>query len=325
MSDANRPATRWGLTLPLPQMRISQMESVVRAADEAGYDDIWTGETNGADAFTPLAMAAGWTDRMRLGTGVAGVFTRGPALLAQQAAALQDASNGRFVLGLGSSSNVIVEKWNECGPFEKPLSKVRDTVAKIRPVLAGDRGPGGFKLEIAPETPPPVYIAALRDRMLQLGGEIADGTFVNFLPISALPHVTEQIRAGERAAGKPEGSSDVVCRFFCIPGDEETAMGIAKFVLAGYATVKVYEDFFRAHGWGDALDPMLEAWNAGDRTKALEVAPVDLIEEICILGPPERMRERLGRFVEGGITTPVLTPLCMPDQLPGLLADMLPR
>lgn len=322
---SNAPQTRWGLTLPLPMMRMQQLEPLVRAADEAGYDDIWTGETNGPDAFTPLAMAAGWSSRLRLGTGVAGVFTRGPALLAQQAAALQDASNGRFVLGIGSSSNVIVEKWNAMGPFEKPLTKVRETVEAIRPILEGGRGPGGFKLENPPETPPPIYIAALRDKMLQLGGQIADGTFINFTPISALPHVTEQIRIGEREAGKPEGSSDIVCRFFCIPGEPDAAMGIAKFVLAGYATVPVYEAFFRSCGFGEALDPMLEAWRAGDRAKALEVAPQDLINEICIMGSPEEMREKLARFVDGGVTTLCLTPLAPPDQIPGLLADMLPR
>jgi probable F420-dependent oxidoreductase len=324
MSAENRPDTRWGLTLPLPMTGIKQLKPLVLAAEEAGYDDIWTGETNGPDGFTPLALAAAWTERVRLGTGVVGVFTRGPVLLAQQAAALQDASDGRFVLGIGASSNVIVEKWNGF-TFEKPLTKVRETVEAIRPVLAGERGPGGFKLEIPPETAPPIYIAALRDKMLQLGGKIADGTFVNFLPISALPHVTEQIKLGEREAGKPEGSSDVVCRFFCIPGDEDQAMGIAKFVLAGYATVKVYEEFFRSCGWGDALDPMLEAWNAGDRVKALEVAPVDLIREICIMGSPEQMRDRLAEFADGGITTLCLTPLAAPDQVPTLIRDMLPR
>ena len=322
---SERPQTRWGLTLPLPMMRISQLEPLVRAADEAGYDDLWTGETNGPDAFTPLALAATWTERMRLGTGVAGVFTRGPALLAQQSAALQDASGGRFVLGIGSSSNVIVEKWNGMGPFEKPLTKVKETVEAVRPILEGGRGPGGFKLENAPETPPPIYIAALRDKMLRLGGEIADGTFVNFLPLSGLPHVTEQIREGERAAGKTEGGSDVVCRFFCIPGNDDAAMGVAKFVLAGYATVPVYEAFFRSLGWGEALDPMLDAWRAGDRGKALEVAPVELIREICIMGSPEQMRERLAEFADGGITTLVLTPLAPPEQIPGLLAEMLPR
>src|SRR3989442_13552132 len=101
---------------------------------------------------------------MRLGTGVVNAFTRGPAVLAQHAAALQDASGGRFCLGIGSSSNVIVERWNQV-PFERPLTKVRETVEALRAVLAGERGPGGFKPDSPPEGPPPIDVAALRAKM----------------------------------------------------------------------------------------------------------------------------------------------------------------
>ena len=103
---------RWGLTLPLPSLPLRDHAELVRRAEAAGYTDLWSGETNGPDGFTPLALAAAWTERVRLGTGVVGVFTRGPALLAQQAAALADASGGRFALGIGASSDRIVEGWN---------------------------------------------------------------------------------------------------------------------------------------------------------------------------------------------------------------------
>ena len=144
------PELRWGLTLPFAGVPLAAHEPLVRRAEAAGYDDLWTGETNGPDGFTPLALAAAWTERMRLGTGVVNPYTRGPAVLAQHAAALADASGGRFVLGLGASSNVIVERWNEM-PFEKPLTRMRTIVPVLREVLAGGRGPGGFRLE----TPPP--------------------------------------------------------------------------------------------------------------------------------------------------------------------------
>ncbi len=114
---------RWGLTLPLPQMPLRETGELVRRAEAAGYTDLWSGETNGPDGFTPLALAVEQTSTMRLGTGVVGVFTRGPALLAQQAIAMADASNGRFVLGIGASSDRIVEGWNDI-PFEKPLTRV---------------------------------------------------------------------------------------------------------------------------------------------------------------------------------------------------------
>ncbi|MDX6595293.1 MAG: hypothetical protein QOI72_675, partial [Solirubrobacterales bacterium] len=112
---------RWGLTLPLPGISLADHEEHVKAAEAAGYTDLWSGETAGPDGFTPLALSAAWTERMRLGTGIVGVFQRGPALLAQEAAALSSASRDRFVLGIGSSSDRIVEGWNDI-PFEKPLS-----------------------------------------------------------------------------------------------------------------------------------------------------------------------------------------------------------
>src|SRR5215208_6844338 len=142
------PNRRWGLTLPLPMTPIAASEENLRRAEAAGYTDLWSGETNGPDGFTPLALAAAWTEDVRLGTGVVGVFQRGPALLAQQAAALADASGGRFALGIGASSDRIVEGWNGI-PFERPLSRVAEVVDFLRPALAGERTPNGFRLEQA--------------------------------------------------------------------------------------------------------------------------------------------------------------------------------
>jgi probable F420-dependent oxidoreductase len=297
--------------------------ALVEGAEAVGYDDLWSGETAGPDGFTPLALAAAWTERMRLGTGVVNAFTRGPAVIAQHAAALQDASGGRFCLGIGSSSNVIVERWNEI-PCEKPLTKVRETVEALRAVLAGERGPGGFKLETAPVPPPPIYIAALRGRMLRLGGALGDGTFVNFLPVSGVDKVIGEIRAGEQEAGKPAGSSDVLCRFFCIPQEAEQALPLARWMFSAYATVPVYEAFFRWLGWGEAIDPMVEAWRAGDRERAREAAPAELIHEIFVFGDAEAQKSRLAQFVERGITTPVLTPICAPEDLPATIDALAP-
>jgi len=309
---------RWGLTLPFAGVPLAAHEPLVRSAEAAGYDDLWTGETNGPDGFTPLALAATWTERMRLGTGVVNPFTRGPAVLAQHAAALADASGGRFVLGLGSSSNVIVERWNE-RPFEKPLSRMREVVPVLREVLAGGRGPGGFRLETPPAHPVPIAVAALRDRMLRLGGELGDGTFVNFLPLPAVEHVVARVREGEAAAGR--GETEVICRFFCIPGD---GIDVARFMFAAYATVPVYEAFFRALGYGEAIDPMVAAWREGDRKLAVSKVPEDLVGEIFVFGDPAAMKERLGEFAARGITTPVLTPIAPPAQLAGLIDALAP-
>jgi probable F420-dependent oxidoreductase len=308
---------RWGLTLPLPMVALRDHSDLVRRAETAGYTDFWSGETNGPDGFTPLALAAAWTERARLGTGVVGVFTRGPALLAMEAAALADASDGRFVLGIGASSDRIVEGWNRI-PFERPLSKVSETVDFVRTALAGERTETGFKLEQAPEQQPPIVLAALRGKMLRLAVEKADGAFTNYLPLSDVPKVVEQLD------GAPDGF-DLLCRFFCMPGKREEVEPLARFMFASYATVPVYEAFFRWLGHGDAIDPMVEAWAAKDRKRAAELAPWDLISEVFLFGSPEAIRDRLGAFVKAGVTVPVLLPITTPDKQAELIDALAPR
>jgi probable F420-dependent oxidoreductase len=305
---------RWGLTLPLTGMGLAGSAELVNRAEAAGYTDMWSGETNGPDGFTPLALAAAWTESVRLGTGVVGVMQRGRALLAQEAAALADASGGRFALGIGASSDRIVEGWNAM-PFEKPLSKMSETVDFLRAALGGDRADGGFKLETPPPEKVPIIIAALRGKMLKLAVEKGDGAFTNFLPLAGLPKVVEQLD------GAPEGF-ELLCRFFCLPGEREQVEPLARFMFSSYITVPVYEAFYRWLGYGQQIDEMVEAWAAKDRQKAAEAAPWDLIEEMFIFGSPEQMKERLQAFVDGGITLPVITPITTPDRL-GELIDAL--
>jgi probable F420-dependent oxidoreductase len=309
--------TRWGLTLPLPNLPLRQHAELVRGAEAAGYTDLWSGETQGPDGFTPLALSATWTEQVRLGTGVVGVFTRGPALLAQQAAALSDASNGRFVLGIGASSDRIVEGWNQM-PFAKPLTRISQTLEFLRAAFSGERTSTGFKLERAPAEPVPIVLAALRGKMLRLAVDKADGAFTNFLPLAALPKVTEQLD------GAPEGF-ELLCRFFCLPGERQQVEPLARFMFASYVTVPVYEAFFRWLGYGDRIDAMVAAWKAKDREAAVAAAPWELIEDTFIFGTPEEMRERLNAFVAGGITLPVLTPITTPDKLGELAEALAPK
>ncbi|HEV2857731.1 MAG TPA: LLM class F420-dependent oxidoreductase [Solirubrobacterales bacterium] len=308
---------RWGLTLPLPGLTLADHEELVRRAEAANYTDFWTGETAGPDGFTPLALSAAWTERARLGTGIVGVFQRGPALLAQQAAAMADASQGRFVLGLGASSDRIVEGWNGI-PFERPLSRVRETLDFLDVALAGERTESGFKLEGKPAHEVPIVLAALRGKMLQLAVERADGAFTNFLPLSGLPKVTAQLE------GAPAGF-ELLCRFFCIPGEREQVEPLARFMFSSYITVPVYAAFYRWLGYGEQIEPMVEAWEAGDRQAAAAAAPWELIEDMFIFGSPEEMKERLAAFVAGGITLPIVTPIVTPDKLAETIDALAPN
>ena len=310
------PDQRWGLTLPLPALPLAAHREHVERAEAAGYTDLWSGETAGPDGFTPLALAAAWTQRVRLGTGVVGVFTRGPALLAQQATALADASEGRFALGIGASSDRIVAGWNGI-PFERPLTRVSDTVDFLATALAGERTATGFKLEQPPAAPPPIVLAALRGKMLRLAVEKAAGAFTNFLPLARLEKVVAQL------GDAPQGF-ELLCRFFCLPGPREQVEPLARFMFASYVSVPVYAAFYRWLGYGEEIAEMCEAWGARDRDRALAAAPWELIEDTFIFGEPAAMRARLEEFVAGGITLPILTPITSPDRVGEMIEALAP-
>jgi probable F420-dependent oxidoreductase len=307
---------RWGLTLPLPGVSLADHGEFVKQAEAVGYTDLWSGETNGPDGFTPLALSAAWTERPRLGTGIVGVFQRGPALLAQEAAALADASRGRFVLGIGSSSDRIVEGWNGI-PFEKPLSRVRETLDFLQVALEGERTPSGFKLAEKPQHRIPIVLAALRGKMLELAMERAQGAFTNFLPLGGLPKVTAQLE------GAP-ADFELLCRFFCIPGEREEVEPLARTMFSSYITVPVYTAFYQWLGYGEQIEPMLAAWEAGDRKAAAEAAPWEAIEETFILGTPEQMKEKLAAFVAGGVTLPILMMIAPPERLGEMIDALAP-
>ena len=302
------------MTIPFTGVPLHELGPLVRRIDEAGYDSVWSAESTEFDGFTPLVVAAEHSTRLRLATGIVNVYTRGPALLAQTAAAVANVSDGRFVLGLGASSNVIVEQWNGI-PFRRPLAKVEETVEYLRTVLAGGRGTGGFKLASPPDNPGPIVLAALRDRMLGLAARIADGAFTNFLPLSRVARVVDAFAVPEK---------ELACRFFSVYGPEDEALATAKRIFVAYATVPVYTEFFRWLGFGDEVDPLVEAWNAGDRKRALELAPESLVRDVFLVGPVEAQRERLRGFARAGITTAVLALFCTPDQLPPLIDAFAP-
>jgi len=144
--------------------------------------------------------------------------------------------------------------------------------------------------------------------MLQLAVEKADGAFTNFLPLDGLPQVTAQLDDA------PE-NFELLCRFFLLPGPREEVEPLARFMFSSYITVPVYAEFYKWLGWGEQIQPMLDAWNARDREKAAAEAPWEAIEQMFIFGTPEEMKERLEQFVAGGITTPILTPVVPPEKL----------
>jgi probable F420-dependent oxidoreductase len=293
---------RWGLTIPMTGVPLAEHREIVAGLTDLGYTDAWSAETNGADAFTPLALASQWGPGLRLGPAIVPVYTRGPALLAQQAATLAGLAPGRFVLGIGTSSDTIVQRWNGI-PFTEPYQKVRDTLRFLRRALAGEKvtdealGVKGFKLDGPPAEQPPIVLAALRPGMLRLAAREADGAITNWLA----PH---DVRAVRGVLG--DGPELLARLFVCPTGDADEARAIGRWMIAAYMTVPVYRAFHEWLGRGDALKPMNDAWAAGDRKGALAAIPDEVVDDLIVHGSPAACRDRVRQYVDAGLTTPII-------------------
>ena len=299
---------RPGMTVPLPGPLHSHKDKLSELAD-MGYTDIWSAEADGADAFTPLALAAAWEPRLRLGTAIVPAYTRSPALFAQSVASMADAAPGRFAIGIGSSSNVIVERWTGI-PFEEPYKKVRDVVRFLNDALGGEKVTkeydtfkvDGFRLGIKPEVKPQILVAALREGMLRLAAREADGTIINWLSPEDVTRVAEVVHGA--ANGTPK---EIVARIFVCPStNTEAVRAAARFAIAAYLNVPVYADFHAWLGRGDLLKGMWDNWKAGDRKAALAAIPDEVVDALIIHGSPEYCRDRIRQYFDNGVTTSTL-------------------
>jgi probable F420-dependent oxidoreductase len=179
-----------GMTIPFDGIPLAEHREWFEELVALGYTDVWSSEADGTDGFTPLALAAAWTPSLRLGVAIIPVFTRGPAVLAQTVASLAEAAPGRFAMGVGTSSDVIVERWNGI-PFVEPYKRARDTVRFLRQALSGEKVDSsfdtftvrGFRLSRPPAVVPQILVAALRPGMLRLAGLEGDGAIINWPPV----------------------------------------------------------------------------------------------------------------------------------------------
>jgi len=298
---------RLGITIPFDGIPLVEHADWIRELADRGYTDFWSAEAGGSDAFTPLVLAAQWAPQARVGTAVVPVYTRGPATLASCAAGLAEAAPGRAVLGLGSSSQVIVEDWN-AARFDKPYQRVRDTVRFLSRALAGEKisedyetfSVRGFRLTRLPETPPTLMVAALRKGMLGLAGRESAGAILNWLSAEDVKTVAPFVHAG--GPGR-----ELVARLFVLPSENaELVRAVGRRVVAAYLNVPVYAAFHEWLGRGERLAGMWRHWRAGDRKAALEAIPDELVAELVIHGAPEACREHVARYVANGLHTPVL-------------------
>jgi len=295
---------RWGITLPLPGHPLTEQREIISSLAGLGYTDAWSSELNGVDAFTPLVLASQWTDQLRFGTAIAAIYTRGPALLAMTAATLADLAPGRFVLGIGTSTPVVVEQWNAI-PFDAPYLRSRDTLRFLRAALTGQKvterfetfAVNGFRLERPPAVPPGLALAALRPQMVRLAAAEAGAAITIWLSPADMPAVRE-------AAGQ---DCELIARIFVCPtADADLARTIGRRLLTGYLTVPAYAAFHEWLGRGELLRPMHQAWAAGDRRGAGAAIPDEVVDDLVVHGDLATCRDRVDAYRAAGLDTPAI-------------------
>lgn len=300
------------MSIPFGGIALSEHREIYRELVDLGYTDVWSSEADGADGFTPLALAAAWAPELRLGVAIIPAFTRGPALLAQSVASLADAAPGKFVMGIGSSSNVIVERWNGI-KFDEPYKRTKDCVQFLQAALTGEKVTqeydtftiNGFRLGIKPKQTPPILVAGLRPGMLRMAGREADGAILNWLSAEDVKQVAPIVHGAAEKAGKP--APEIAARLFVCPSEDADAVRAqARYLIAAYLNVPVYAAFHEFLGRGEQLGGMWENWKAGDRKAALAAISDEVVDDLVIHGSPDACREHIARYAENGIDTPAL-------------------
>ena len=316
----------YGMTIPFDGVPLHEHRDWIVELADLGYTDVWSSEANGADGFTPLVLASVWAPSLRLGSAIVPSFTRGPATLAQCVASLADAAPGRVAFGIGTSSNVIVERWNDIA-FTEPYKKTRDTVRFLRTALTGEKvkedyetfSVNGFKLGLVPEQQPKILVAALRAGMLRLAGKEGDGAIVNWLGADDVSTVAPYVHEGG-------ADKEIVARIFVAPTtDRDAVMALGRYAIAAYLTVPVYAEFHRWLGREEMLQPMWDLWAAGDRKAALAAIPDELVDTLIVHGSPEACRDHIARYQANGITTPALAILPFGVDQRQAIRDLAPR
>jgi 5,10-methylenetetrahydromethanopterin reductase len=304
-----------------------------RLAEQIGYESAWVVEGHGGDQFSLLTACALATSRIRLGTAVSSVFVRTAPTIAMAAACIDHFSNGRFVLGLGSSHKVQVQ--DEHGiHYADPVTRVRETVEVVRALLRdGVVSYHGktitierFELWFKPaHTSVPIYLSALFPQMLGLCGEIAQGVLMVFSTPASLRATVEHLSAGAARAGRSVKEIEIASLLpASVARDRKTAYDRVRPVLAFYVGYfPRYQRVAREAGFGAAVDTIAEASKRGDAERTLAAVPDEMVAQLTASGTPADLRARIADYRRSGMALPILMPAVSgPDSMAGVVETL---
>jgi F420-dependent oxidoreductase-like protein len=300
-----------------------QVVEKVKVADELGFDSVWLGESWGYELFTSMADLVRETKRIKIGAGIANIYSRSPALIASTTATLDERSGGRIILGLGPSGANVIEHWHGV-PFEKPVKRTREYVEIIRMILRGEKLvyhgeffnlERGFKLRFTPPRPDlPIYIAAMGPKNVVQTGEIADGVLPVYWPGDKWRELREQLDEGARLAGRPAHSAAIApfITSAIVPenaGEEQRAA--IRFKAAAplaYYIGKMgvyYAQMLTRNGFGAEVQAVIEGWNKGMKS-AIEAVDPQMLNAVSITGTPKEIVAKLDQWAASGVDEPLL-------------------
>jgi len=320
------------LSLPVPPDVRTCIECAQRA-EGLEYESVWISETAGPDPFVLAAAVAQATSRIRIGIAVSPVYVRTPATIAAATSTVAQLAPGRFILGLGASSHAIVGRWHGV-PFERPLTRVCETVETVRAMLRGQRvfyegrslRTHGFQLATLPAIPVPIYVGALRPAMLEIAGEVGDGVVVNLFPAEVLPRMLQHVAAGARRKGKDPRGLEVVCRHLVLVTDDKKAAREAlRAALVYYFATPVYNKFAAWYGFEREAAMIAEGFRRGDRELTRRGMSDRFVDSIAIFGSIEECRERIAAYAAAGVTTAAIGPVSNdPDTVRAMVEALAP-
>ena len=290
----------------------------VKLAERLGYESAWVAEGHGGDQFAVLAACAVQTSRILLGTSITSVFVRTAPTIAMAAATLDELTGGQFILGVGSSHKVQVETEHGMA-YDKPLTRVRETVEVIRRLLQEGRVSyqgetvriQSFDLWFTPRhSTIPIYASAVSQKMTALCGEIADGIILTRSTLATAAVVREQLAEGARRAGRDLDQIIVTTLLPAAVGEtRREALDALRPGLAFYAGFfPRYNRMMAEHGFVEEAAAIAAAWSRGDRDAAERAVSDELIDATSIAGTPEQCRERVEAYRRSGIDVPILSP-----------------
>ena len=296
----------------------AEIVECVKLAETLGYESAWVAEGHGGDQFAVLSACAVQTSNILLGTSITSVFVRSMPTIAMAAATVDAISAGRFILGIGSSHRVQVGPEHGV-PYQKPLTRVRESVEVIRALLRDGRVRYAgetvriehFDLWFTPRRPAiPIYLSAVRPKMTALCGEIADGVILTRSTLATAACVREWLAEGAKRVGRDVDRIAIASLLPAAVGKtREEALAALRPGLAFYAGFfPRYNQMMAEHGFAEEAAAIAEAWSRSDRQTAERAVSDALIDATSVAGTPEQCRERIEAYRRSGIDLPILSP-----------------